>query len=74
MKAIVITTITSTMDIETLETKHSVAIEDQDGLAEVSSDILGALLIGAMSATTRAVEKQFPRAARIRAKQDEETV
>lgn len=74
MKAIVVTTITSTIDLETFDTSHSVDIADEDGLSEVSPDALGALLIGALSSTTRAVRKEFPRAARIEDKQSEETV
>jgi CO/xanthine dehydrogenase FAD-binding subunit len=60
MKAQVVTTITSLVDIETFETSHSVDINDQDGLSEVSREVMGALLIGALRSTETAVRRQFP--------------
>lgn len=65
MKMIVVTTITSMLDVETMHAEHSVEVDDQDGMSAVSSDVLGAVLIGALRSTTRGIEKNFPRAARI---------
>lgn len=60
MKAQVVTTITTLVDFDTLETSHSVDISDDDGLSEVSGEMLGALLIGALHSTEKAVRAQFP--------------
>lgn len=64
MKARIVTTITTLMDLDTLTPEHSVDISDEDGLSEVSRDVLGALLIGALRATEKAVREQFPGADR----------
>lgn len=65
MKMIVVTTITSTLDVETMEPTHSVDIEDQDGLSDVSREVLGALILGALHATERGIREQFSRVARV---------
>jgi len=65
MKMIVVTTIKSTLDVDTMKTEHEVDINDQDGISQVSSDVLGAVLIGAMRSATRGIEDKFPRSARL---------
>lgn len=72
MKAIVVTTITSTMDLTTFESTHAVDIADEDGLSEVSTEVLGALIIGALGSTDRAIREKFPMAARRAAKMEAE--
>lgn len=68
---IVVTTITSTLDPDTMVTSHSVDIEDQDGISDVHPDVLGAVLIGAMRSTERALAEQFPGAGRSAERADE---
>lgn len=67
---IVVTTITSVLDIDSMSTEHSVEVDDKDGLSSVSGDMLGAVLMGALGSTTRAVEKAYPRVAKIDAATD----
>lgn len=62
---IVVTTITSTVDVDTMVPDHSVDINDVDGLSEVSRDVLGAVVLGGIHATDRAVRKEFPRVNRL---------
>lgn len=64
MRAKVVTTITTELDLDSLTSEHSVDINDCDGLSEISRDVLGAVLIGGLHATRAAVREQFPRAAR----------
>ncbi|HSV38714.1 MAG TPA: hypothetical protein VLI04_08140 [Nocardioidaceae bacterium] len=64
MRAKVVTTITSELDLDSMEQSHSVDIDDCDGLSEVSRDVLGALVIGALQATERTARSTFPGAGR----------
>jgi hypothetical protein len=72
MRAKVITTITTELDLDTMEPTHAVDVEDCDGLSEMSVDVLGALVIGALGAADRAAREQFPRAGRAAARLDDE--
>ncbi len=64
LKATIITTITTTVDLETMKSSHAVDVNDADGLSEISREVVGAVLIGAMQATERTLRQQFPRAGR----------
>lgn len=59
MKMKVVTTITSILDVNTMETDTQVDISDEDGVSEVSKQVLGSLLIGSLRSTERAVREQF---------------
>lgn len=61
MRMKVVTTITSLVDINTMTPSHEVHIEDEDGLSEVSGDVLGAIVVGALRAAERAVVQAYPR-------------
>lgn len=61
MRAKVITTITTEVDLDTFKPEHHVDIQDCDALSAVSPDVLGAVLLGAMKATTHSLREQFPR-------------
>lgn len=61
MKAIVTTTITSTFDVGTMEASHSVEIEDLDGLSEISLDVLGSVVMGALNSAKKGMAEKFPR-------------
>jgi hypothetical protein len=63
MKMKVVATITSYFDVDSNTTEHSIEIEDEDGLSEVSYDILGAVVLGGLRASQKAVVKKFPRLA-----------
>lgn len=60
MRAKVITTITTELDLDTMEPAHSVEINDCDSLSDASADLLGALVIGALQAAEGAARAQFP--------------
>lgn len=62
MRAKVITTITTELDLDTMQPAHSVEIDDCDALSDASADLLGALVIGALQAAEAAARAQFPRA------------
>lgn len=72
MRAKVVTTITTELDLDTMVPTHSVDINDCDALSEVAGDVLGALLIGAMQSTERSLRSRFPGAGRAAARLDEE--
>lgn len=59
MKAKIVTTVTTYLDIDTLQQEVEVDISDEDGLSEVSSQVLGAALIGSMRSVERGLRKQF---------------
>ena len=63
MRAKIVTTITTELDLDTLEPTHAVHVDDVDGLSEISSDIVGGLLLGALGATGNAVREKYPHAA-----------
>lgn len=73
MQAVIVTTITTHLDLDSMESRHVMEIDDQDGLSEVSSDVLGALLLGALGASRRAVREQFPRAGQAEDRTDTES-
>lgn len=55
----VVTTVTTLLDVETMQQEVSVSIDDQDGLADVSTQVLGAVLIGSMRSVERSLREQF---------------
>lgn len=59
MKMQVVTTITTLLDIDTMQQEVSVDIDDQDGLSEVSGQVLGSVLIGSCRSVERGLRKQF---------------
>lgn len=59
MKMIVVTTITSTLDVESMTTAHDVEVEDQDNLSGVSTQILGSLILGGLNATENSLREKF---------------
>lgn len=72
MRMKVVTIITSELILNEedggFSTKHSVDIDDQDGISQFSTDILGAVLLGAMRSTEAGIKESFPRAGRASAK------
>lgn len=64
MKMKIVTTITSLVDIDTMQPEHSVDINDEDGLSEVSAEVAYAVVIGGLRATENGIIKKFPRLAR----------
>lgn len=60
MKATIITTMTSTIDLDTMETHHNIDINDVDGLTDVSPDVVGAILVSGFRAGERELRKQYP--------------
>ena len=63
MRMKVVTTITSELvflDDGGFDSSHSVDIDDQDGLSEVSREVLGALITGGLKSTERAVRAELP--------------
>ncbi len=71
LKATIITIVTTVVDLETMQSEHSVKIDDVDGLSEVSREIVGAVLIGAMKSTERGLREQFPQAGAAAQRSDE---
>ena len=61
MKVIVVTTITSIIDLDTMDSEHRMEINDRDGLSEVSSEVLGAVLMGGLNSCKQAVAERWPR-------------
>jgi len=59
MKMKVVTTITTLLDVDTMEQEVSVSISDEDGLSEVSGQVLGATLIGSMRSVERGLRQRF---------------
>lgn len=59
MKMKVVTTVTTLLDIDTMQQEVSVDISDEDGLSEVSKQVLGATLIGSMRSVERGLREQF---------------
>ena len=55
----VVTTITTLLDVDSMQQEVSVDIDDQDGLSEVSSQVLGAVLIGSCRSVERGLREQF---------------
>lgn len=55
----VVTTVTTLLDIDTMQQEVSVDISDEDGLSEVSKQVLGATLIGSMRSVERGLRTQF---------------
>lgn len=64
MRAKVVTTITTELNLDDMQPSHSVDIDDCDGLSDVSREIVGALVLGALQSAERGVREQFPRAGR----------
>lgn len=60
MKMIVRSIITSTFDVDSGGTGHTIEIEDEDGLADVHRDMLGAVVLGGLRASEKAVLRTFP--------------
>lgn len=75
MKMVVVTTITTTVDVvdKMRVTKHEMDIDDQDGISDVSRDVLGAILLGAFDAGAKSIREQFPGAARAEARSNRKT-
>jgi ubiquinone biosynthesis protein UbiJ len=71
MKMVVVTTITSTLDINDMSTSHTVDINDEDGLSEVSGDVLGTVVVSGLRATMTAVREKYPRAGQAADRADE---
>lgn len=67
----VVTTITTLWDVDEMKTEHSVEISDEDGVSEVSSDVLGTLLISALRSSRQAILDKFPRAGEAEKRHDE---
>ena len=59
MRMKVVTTVTTLLDVDSMEQEVSVEIDDQDGLSEVSGQVLGATLIGSMRSVERGLREQF---------------
>lgn len=60
MRAKIVTTITTELDLETMEPTHAIEVEDCDGLSEIP-DVLGSIVLGALRSAERSVRAQFPR-------------
>ena len=60
MRAKIVTTITTELDLETMEPTHAIAVEDCDGLSEIP-DVIGSILLGAPRSAERSVRTQYPR-------------
>lgn len=67
----VVTTITTIWDVDDMTSEHSVEVTDEDGVSEVSRDVLGTLLISALRSTHQAIIEQFPRAGEAERRHDE---
>lgn len=60
MHATVTTLITTSLDLDSMEPSHHVEIEDVDGLSEVSPDLIGSLIWGALTAARNSIEENYP--------------
>lgn len=60
MKMIVKSTITSVFDVDSNTTSHTLEIEDEDGLAEVHRDMLGAVVLGGFEGQREGGDRDLP--------------
>lgn len=60
---LLVTTITTTVDVDTLKTDIQMDVDDRDGLHQVSRDVLGSVLLVTLNSATEAARESFPRAA-----------
>ena len=72
LKAVVVTTITTTVDLDTFEKDVSVEVDDQSGLVEVSQDLLYATVLAGVHAAEGAVYDASPRLRRLYQEDEEE--
>lgn len=60
----IVTTITTTFDPETMETGHSVHVDDVDGVHKINNKILWACVMAGARALAKKIEEDQPRLAR----------
>lgn len=59
MRAKIVTTVTTLFNVDTMEQEVEVDVSDEDGLSNVSSQVLGSVLIGSMRSVERGLREQF---------------
>jgi hypothetical protein len=67
MKVTIVTTITTTLDLNTMAKKHTIDIDDQDNVSEISRDVFGALVLSGLTSAVDTAAIEFPRAAAVAA-------
>lgn len=60
MRAKIVTTITTLLDLDTFASEHEVHISDEDALSEVSRDLVAAAVISGLRTANNALREQFP--------------
>ena len=63
MKARIVTTITTLIDLEDFSKEVSVDILDEDGIAEVSMEVLFATVYRSLGSAQASIKSKFPRPA-----------
>lgn len=71
MKAVVVTTITTTLDLDTFDKEVDVEVDDQSGLSEVSEEVLYSVVLAGLNTTQNSIYDRSPRLARLNKAEEE---